>query len=114
MGEWDAFQEKLEHQLVDIEKVLDSYKESAKPVDLNQSQGRLSRMDAIQHQQMNLEARKVLQVKKSMILAALDRIDEGRYGECLDCGEEVSRKRLMAMPEATLCLNCQSKRDSRP
>jgi RNA polymerase-binding transcription factor DksA len=32
---------------------------------------------------------------------------EGRYGKCLNCGTEIPRARLTAMPEAVRCLDCQ-------
>jgi DnaK suppressor protein len=41
------------------------------------------------------------------IRRALRRIDEGDFGECANCGEEISRKRLAALPWAALCLQCQ-------
>lgn len=42
-----------------------------------------------------------------MITEALDRIDEGAFGECLNCGEDVETRRLEAVPWARLCKNCQ-------
>ena len=41
------------------------------------------------------------------VQAALARIAEGSYGECIDCGKEISPKRLAAAPWAPLCLDCQ-------
>jgi DnaK suppressor protein len=41
------------------------------------------------------------------IRRALQRIDEGDFRECANCGEEISRKRLGALPWAALCLPCQ-------
>ena len=38
--------------------------------------------------------------------AALQRIDEGTYGICASCGEDISHGRLDALPETTLCVNC--------
>ncbi len=38
---------------------------------------------------------------------ALDRIEDGSFGECSNCGETVNRKRLEAVPWAKLCLACQ-------
>lgn len=40
------------------------------------------------------------------IKAALTRIDDGSYGECARCGENVGEKRLAAYPEAALCIDC--------
>ena len=38
---------------------------------------------------------------------ALARIDEGTYGTCLNCGQAMSEKRLMAVPWAPHCVDCQ-------
>jgi DnaK suppressor protein len=48
------------------------------------------------------------------VYAALDRIAEGSYGTCLECDEEISHKRLQAMPWATLCITCQESADGSP
>lgn len=39
---------------------------------------------------------------------ALDRIDEGRFGVCEMCGEQIGLKRLGAVPYAGMCIGCQS------
>lgn len=39
---------------------------------------------------------------------ALDDLEAGRYGTCVDCGEEIAPKRLKALPFATRCIACQS------
>ncbi len=39
---------------------------------------------------------------------ALDKIQEGTFGECEECGEEIGAGRLKAMPLAKLCVSCQS------
>jgi len=41
-----------------------------------------------------------------MIEAALDRIQEGTFGMCVACGEEISEARLNAVPYAARCRNC--------
>jgi RNA polymerase-binding transcription factor DksA len=41
------------------------------------------------------------------ITAALARLDEGDYGRCQECGEEICEKRLRALPFATCCKDCQ-------
>ena len=42
---------------------------------------------------------------------ALGRIEAGRYGECLQCGGEIERKRLEAVPWARHCIPCQQSQD---
>ncbi len=42
---------------------------------------------------------------------ALHRIDEGHYGECVECGEPIPVKRLDAVPWAAMCVHCQQLRD---
>lgn len=41
---------------------------------------------------------------------ALDRIQEGKYGVCVECGQQISQKRLEAVPWADHCISCQEKR----
>ena len=41
------------------------------------------------------------------ILRALDMIDSGTYGICIDCSNSISEKRLLLFPNATRCLACQ-------
>lgn len=48
----------------------------------------------------------------SLIQMALVRLDEGTYGECLMCGEEISPKRLEAVPWTPYCISCQEKVES--
>ena len=40
---------------------------------------------------------------------AIQRIDDGSYGICDDCGEEISENRLIARPVTTLCIHCKTK-----
>lgn len=78
-------------------------------VELDQSKvGRLSRMDAMQAQAMNnaVAARRKSQLVR--IKAALERLDEGEFGYCIRCGEEIAEKRLELDPSIGLCGSCQS------
>ena len=46
------------------------------------------------------------------VKAALQRIDDGNYGTCLHCEEDISPKRLNAVPWAAYCIQCQEIADS--
>ena len=42
---------------------------------------------------------------------ALSRLEDGSFGMCDSCGEEISAKRLEARPEATLCIQCKEEQE---
>jgi DnaK suppressor protein len=42
---------------------------------------------------------------------ALDRLDEGTYGRCFECGDEISEARLRALPFAVRCKDCEEARE---
>ncbi|MGH3094867.1 MAG: TraR/DksA family transcriptional regulator [Streptosporangiales bacterium] len=46
------------------------------------------------------------------VLAALQRIDDGTYGSCVDCATQVPDGRLDARPEADRCVTCQQRVDA--
>ena len=81
------------------------------PVELDQQAvGRLSRMDALQVQAMALETSRRRGVELRRIAAALARMDEGEFGYCLECGDEIAARRLELDPAAPLCIGCASGR----
>ena len=50
------------------------------------------------------ERKLILKIKE-----ALARIDDGTFGICEECGEEISEERLKARPVTTLCIQCKTK-----
>jgi DnaK suppressor protein len=51
------------------------------------------------------------------IREALERIDDGTFGVCEECGEEISEARLRARPVTTLCIDCkmeEERQEKRP
>jgi len=76
-------------------------------VELQQdSVGRLSRMDAIQQQAMAQAQERRRSQERARIGAALARIDEGEWGYCLTCGEEIAEARLSHDPSVAVCVAC--------
>ena len=77
------------------------------PVMLDQqSVGRVSRMDALQHQAMaqGQQARRDARIKA--IHAALQRLEEEDFGWCDECGEPIAAKRLDLDPTVMRCIDC--------
>ncbi|MFT5182436.1 MAG: DnaK suppressor protein [Alphaproteobacteria bacterium] len=81
--------------------------EAARPVELDQQRtGRLSRMDALQGQEMARAAERRRDIELSKIQAALARLDSGEYGWCAKCGEEIVAERLRLDPAIPICIVC--------
>ena len=91
----------------EIKELEDMSRDTSRPVTLDQqSVGRLSRMDALQQQAMAKASERKRAYALMRIQAALDRLEEGDYGYCVDCGEEIPLKRLEIDPAVSLCVNC--------
>ncbi len=100
----------LQQQLRDT---LEISKEGAKPVELDQPIGRLSRIDAIQQQKMIQSNRRAYHARLKLVTAALGSLTGGDYGACAQCEEPIGYRRLKARPESRFCLVCQSAREAR-
>jgi DnaK suppressor protein len=65
--------------------------------------------DAEQSMRMRLRNRELLYVKK--VDEALRRIEEGIFGECNNCGQDIEVRRLEVRPTATLCIACKEEEE---
>lgn len=45
----------------------------------------------------------------SLVKSALERLKEGSFGECIECGNQIGAKRLEALPWTPYCIDCQEK-----
>lgn len=64
---------------------------------------------AIMHAEMDFAFTRLFRqgLNKESILIALRKFDEGTYGICEECEEEIAIERLKAMPDARYCVACQ-------
>ncbi|MFK5915737.1 MAG: TraR/DksA family transcriptional regulator [Woeseiaceae bacterium] len=104
-------QEELKQQLlktkIELQEQELEFKGNGKPVQLDQSKvGRLSRMDAMQIQQMALEASRRRQEQLQKIETTLKRMESDDYGYCFHCDEEIDVRRLLIDPTNTHCIQC--------
>jgi DnaK suppressor protein len=67
--------------------------------------------DVEQSMRMRLRNRESLYLKK--VDEALKRIEEGTFGECDECGEDIEVRRLEARPTATLCVACKDEQEKK-
>ncbi|MEM7596694.1 MAG: TraR/DksA family transcriptional regulator [Pseudomonadota bacterium] len=71
-----------------------------------QAVGRLSRMDALQNQAMAKATGARRQAERTRLKAALLRLEDGEFGYCEGCGEEIPMGRLKLNPAVLMCVVC--------
>ncbi len=94
-----------------LEATLAASREDTRPVDLDLPIGRLSRMDALQQQNLAQANRRSAEARLQQVRSALAAQDAGEYGDCRDCGDPIGYARLKARPETPFCRSCQAQRE---
>ena len=69
-------------------------------------------MQAGESLEIGFATRELVLERVSRLSAALDRMNEGEYGTCVECDEPISQARLDAMPEVQTCVGCQDRLES--
>ena len=82
-----------------MSKGIDSFPD---PIDRAMSESNSS----IELRKRDRERKLIQKIKK-----AIQRTDDGSYGVCDECGEEISESRLKARPETTLCIKCKEEQE---
>ncbi len=81
--------------------------ELAGTVELDQAAvGRISRVDALQQQQMAAAQHRRSELRLKQVAVALSAFEEDEYGWCRKCGEPIGYRRLKARPESPCCVPC--------
>ena len=102
----------LKRQKIELQQELEKTRADSQPVTLDQqSVGRVSRIDAIQQQQMAIANREQNKNQLVAIAKSLNRVENEEYGYCLECAESIGFKRLQVQPYAEFCLDCQSAKE---
>ena len=103
----DVFRRALISHRNEIEQLNTDSRDASDTVALDQSKvGRLSRMDAMQAQQMAQETARRRQLQLKKIDNALRRLETDEYGYCFICGDEIGAARLNIDPASTRCMEC--------
>ncbi len=103
----EAVKARLVERRAELLAISEASADSRKTVELDQTMvGRLSRIDALQSQEMALEQERRRAVEVKRIEAALKRIEDGEYGYCITCGAEIALKRLELDPAVPTCIDC--------
>lgn len=90
---------KLEIDIVDL-------KEETKPVSPDCAIGRVSRMDAINNNSVNLSTLRKKEQQFQALQSALENINEEDFGVCVSCKKTIQPGRLLLVPESRRCIEC--------
>ena len=96
-------EELLIHADDTVEKLLDSQENLPDPLDR-------ASVESDRIRTLRLRDRESMLIKK--IRQSLEDIETGEYGNCEDCGEDISIERLKARPVTSFCIRCKTKRES--
>jgi DnaK suppressor protein len=98
---------RLRTRRAELVRLTAAHEEESDPVEVDQSSvGRLTRMDALQSQAMAAEVERRRELELTRIATALERLERGEYGYCVNCGEPIAQRRLELDPATPLCLSC--------
>ena len=114
-----AVVDRLARKAEQLERARESVEAQAFGGDERESTGELTVVDqhpadtadfAFQRELSDTQQR-ILQQEEDQVRQAIDRAKAGQYGICADCGNAIGAERMKARPEATLCIDCQTKHD---
>jgi DnaK suppressor protein len=107
--------EKANIRLAIIEKIerfkknIETFKKLSQPVEPDNAIGRITRMEAINSKNMNEAALVKSTNTLDKLHRCLKKTDDPDFGYCMNCEEPIPYKRLLIMPEASLCVPCAQK-----
>ncbi|MDP2677466.1 MAG: molecular chaperone DnaK [Rhodoferax sp.] len=107
----EPLRERLQVELSKTIEAIQQARQSAAPVELDQSSmGRVSRNAALQQQALAQGVLDRLALRQRKLTAALDRCEAGSYGLCCACRGGMEPERLNADPAAVFCQECVTER----
>lgn len=111
----EHYRELMQQQLAKTVTALElSATNDSGAVQLDQTRvGRLSRMDAMQQQALSQSLKERLMRNRRRLEAALERVNNGSFGLCCRCQDELEPERLESEPAAPFCADCQDEIESK-
>jgi DnaK suppressor protein len=100
--------EKILSEIESSLELITSLKENSKPVSPDNAIGRLSRMEAINDQNMLQANLRSTEARVARLKQTLAQIDEEDFGLCVQCEEPIPFGRLLLIPESKTCVRCAS------
>lgn len=118
MEQTQVYREKLEQERERIERELSSIATKNEEGEWNSTRPQFNsddnvdlenETDEVEAYVNRLPLEQNFERRLEAIKRALERIENGTYGVCINCNKPIPKKRLDAMPEAEMCLDCASR-----
>ena len=103
------FEEKLLQQQADLQRAMISAVEQGRETSTDDTQDVADQAVASYQKELLFSQGTNGHVQLTRIRAALQRLNEVTFGECLNCGKTIGTKRLEALPWTPYCIDCQEK-----
>ena len=111
----DELKQKLETEKLSIQKELESFANKDPNLKHNwdtrypnrEDGDKDDEADEVQEYDNKLSLEYSLELKLKDVNMALEKIENGTYGICENCGKEINEERLLVCPEAKTCLKCE-------
>ncbi len=103
------FEEKLLHQQADLQRAMLSAVEQGRETIADETQDPADQAVASYQKELLFSQGTNGHAQLTLVRAALDRLADGTFGECLHCGKTIGIKRLEALPWTPTCIECQEK-----
>jgi DnaK suppressor protein len=108
----DTFKKKLEERQQTLRKTVSRTEEDGRIADQDSAQDIADRAASSYTKEFLFSQSNNDRQLLHMVETALQRIREGAFGECVNCGNEINAKRLEAVPWTRYCIACQEKLES--
>lgn len=96
----------IEEKIKDLVLEMDELRQIAKPIEPENSIGRISRMDAINNKSINDRMLRNSLQKLKNLKTGLKRLEKVDFGICIQCKREININRLILIPETLRCVKC--------
>src|SRR5438552_18777494 len=105
----EQFKKKLETRQQELRRTVTRTEQDGRAADLDTAQDIADRAASCYNKEFLFHQSNNDRQLLNMVEAALSRIREGSFGECISCGKEINPKRLDAVPWTRHCIECQEK-----
>ncbi len=96
----------IEEEIARTKERIAEYEEMTQPISPDSAIGRVSRMDAIVNNSVVEAALREARQKLESLEDMLGKVDKENFGLCSKCGEPIPFRRLLLMPQSSLCVKC--------